>query len=346
MSSENRRDKPMRKRFFGITLSPLLFALSFLGAFLFAHSFPAQAQQTGKVYRIGYLSSGSGIGVRETTFHQALRELGYIEGKNLVIEWRFANGRVSRRPELAAELVRLKVDCIVAAGSGETGVAQKATSAIPIVMMSSSDPVGTKFVASLARPGGNITGLTSISGDLGGKVLALLKEIIPALARVVGAQPSGGTTQDLFFKETEEPARALGIKLIRVPYRGPEDFEEIFRTATREKAGALLSRLPPTTPVAQRKRFVDLAAHNRLPAIYFEALWTEAGGLMSYGPDRRAMDRRVAVYVDKILKGANPADIPVERPTKFDFVINLKAAKQIGLTIPQSVLFRATKVIK
>jgi putative ABC transport system substrate-binding protein len=313
---------------------------------LFAFCVSAGAQEQGKVPRIGYLSAGRGIEVREEAFRQALRELGYIEGKNLVIEWRFAKGRVSLRPELAAELVRLKVNCIVAAGSGETAIAQKATSAIPIVMMSSSDPVGTKFVASLAHPGGNITGLTSISGDLGGKVLGLLKEIVPGLSRVIGAEPAGGRSQDLFFKETEEPARALGIKLLRVPYRGPEDFEEIFRTATRERAEALLSRLPSTTPLAQRKRFVDLAARNRLPAIYFEALWTDAGGLMSYGPDHRAMDRRAAVYVDKILKGANPADIPVEGPTKFEFVINLKAAKQIGLTIPQSVLFRATKVIK
>ena len=326
----------MGKRFFGITLSPLLFALCV----------SAGAQEQGKVPRIGYLSAGRGIEVREEVFRQALRELGYIEGKNLVIEWRFAQ-RMDSRAELAAELVRLKVDCIVATGSGDTAIAQKATSTIPIVMMSSSDPVGTKFVASLAHPGGNITGLTSITGDLGGKVLELLKEIVPALSRVLAPEPAGGSgSQDLFFKETDEPTRALGIKLIRVPYRGPEDYEEIFRIATTEKAGALLSRLPPTTPSAQRKRFVDLAAQNRLPAIYFEALWTDAGGLMSYGPDRRAMDRRAAVYVDKILKGANPADIPVEGPTKFEFVINLKAAKQIGLTIPQSVLFRATKVIK
>jgi putative ABC transport system substrate-binding protein len=326
----------MGKRFFGITLSPLLLALCFA----------AHAQQVQKTYRIGYLSAGRGIEVREEVFRQALRELGYTEGKNLVIEWRFAKSRQSRA-ELAAELVRLKVDCIVATGSGETAIAQKATSTIPIVMMSSSDPVGTKFVASLARPGGNITGLTSISGDLGGKGLELLKEIVPGLSRVIGAEPAGGSgSQDLFFKETEEPARALGIKLIRVPYRGPEDYEEIFQTATRERAEALLSRLPPTTPLAQRKRFVGLAAKNRLPAIYFEGTWADAGGLMSYGPDRLAMDRRAADYVDKILKGAKPADIPVERPTKFEFVINLKAAKQIGLTIPQSVLFRATKVIK
>ena len=304
------------------------------------------AQQPNRVYRIGYLSSGPGIEVREEAFRQALRELGYVEGQNLVIEWRFAKGRISQRPELVAELVRLKVDCIIATGSGETAVAKKATSAIPIVMMSSTDPVGTGFVASLARPGGNITGLTSVSGDLGGKVLELLKEIIPALSRVVAPNPAGGVSQDLFFRETEISARALGIRLIRVPIRGPQDFDEIFRTATKERADALLNRVPPTTPSAQRKRFVDLAAKSRLPAIYFEGMWVDAGGLMSYGPDRLAMDRRAATYVDKILKGAKPGDLPVEQPIKFEFIINLKAAKQIGLTIPPNVLVRADRVIR
>jgi putative ABC transport system substrate-binding protein len=319
-----------------LTLCTLLFALC--GS--------ASAQPSGKVYRIGYLSNGQGIEVREEAFRQALQELGYVEGKNLVIEWRFIKTRARLGAQLAEDLVRLKVDCIVATGSGETAIAQKTTRTIPIVMMSSTDPVGTKFVASLAHPGGNITGLSSISGDLGGKALELLKEIVPALYRVVAAWPAGGVSQDLFFKETDAPARTLGIKLIRVGYRGPEDFAEIFRIANRERAEGLLSRVPPTTPSAQRKQFVDLATQNRLPAIYFEALWTDAGGLMSYGPDRLTMDRRAATYVDKILKGAKPADMPVERPTKFVFVINLKTAKQIGLNIPQSVLFRADRVIR
>jgi putative ABC transport system substrate-binding protein len=325
---------------------PTILFLSLLTFFVSAVFEAAHAQQANRVYRIGYISNGGGIEVREELFRQALRDLGYIEGKNLSIEWRFAKGNLRLRPEFAAELVRIKVDCIVATGSGETAVAQKSTSAIPIVMMSSTDPIGTKFVASLARPGGNITGLTSITGDLGGKVLELLKEIVPALSKVVAAHPAGGVSQDRFFTETEEPARTLGIKLIRVPYRGPQDYEQIFRTAAREQAEALLSRLPPTTPSAQRKQFIDLAVQNRLPAIYFEALWTAAGGLMSYGPDRRAMDRRAAVYVDKILKGVKPADLPVEQPTKFEFIINLKAAKQIGLTIPPNVLARADRVIR
>jgi putative ABC transport system substrate-binding protein len=316
------------------------------GALLFALCSSAEAQQPAKTYRIGYISSGRGIEVREEAFRQGLRELGYVEGQNLVIEWRFAKGQVRQRPEIAVELVRLNVDCIVAAGSGETTIAQKATSAIPIVMMSSTDPVGTGFVVSLARPGGNITGLTSISGDLGGKALELLKEIVPTLSRVVAPEPAGGVSQDLFFKETEIPARALRVKVIRFPVRGPEDFEEIFRTATRERAGGLLNRLPPSTPSAQRKLFADLAAKSRLPAIFTEGLWATAGGLMSYGPDRHAMDRRAAHYVDKILKGSKPAELPVEQPTKFELVINLKAAKQIGLTIPQSLLYRADRVIK
>jgi len=326
----------MTRKIFCVALCALLFALSSV----------AGAQQTKKIYRIGYISSGPGIEVREEAFRQALRDLGYIEGRNLVIEWRFANGRITQRPELAADLVGLKVDCIVATGSGETAIAKKATHTIPIVMMSSTDPVGTGFVASLARPGGNITGLTSISSDLGGKVLELLKEIIPVLSRVVAPHPAGGVSQELFFRETEISARALGVKLIRVPTRGKQDYDEIFRTAAKERADALLNRLPPTTPSSQRKRFVDLAEKHRLPAIYFEAMWPNAGGLMSYGPDRLAMDRRAALYVDKILKGVKAADLPVEQPTKFELVVNLKTAKQIGLTIPPNVLARADRVIK
>jgi putative ABC transport system substrate-binding protein len=229
----------------------------------------AHAQQTKKVYRIGYLSGGSSIQIREEAFRQALRELGYTEGQNLVIEWRFAKGRMSQRPELAAELVDLKVECIVATGSGETAVARKATTTIPIVMMSSTDPLGTGFVVSLARPGGNITGLTSVIGDLGGKAVEILKETIPALSRIVAPEPARGVSQDFFFKQTEVPARALGVKVIRLPIRGPQDFEQVFRTATEQRADALLNRLPPTTASAQRKQFVDLAAKTRLPAIYF-----------------------------------------------------------------------------
>ena len=307
----------------------------------------ASAQQATKAYRIGYLTSGAGIELREETFRRALREFGYVEGQNLVIEWRFAKGPMSKRSDLAVELVRLNVDCIVTTGSGETAVAKNATSTIPIVMMSSTDPVGTGLVASLAHPGGNITGLTSVSADLGGKALELLKEIMPALARVVAPYPAGGISQNLFFRETDISARALGVRLMPVPVvRGSQALAEMFRTATRERADALLSRLPPTTPSVESKQLVNLAAKNRLPAIYFEAFWVNAGGLMSYGPNRLAMDRRAATYVDKILNGAKPAEIPVEQPTKFELVINLKTAKQIGLTIPPNVLARADRVIR
>jgi putative ABC transport system substrate-binding protein len=257
-----------------------------------------------------------------------------------------AGFNAERYPALAAELVGLKVDIIVADTTGTALAAKKATTTIPIVMTTSSDPVGDGLIASMARPGGNVTGLTNIAGELGGKVLELLKEVIPALSRVVAPHPAGGVSQDLFFKETEISARALGVKLIRVPIRGPQDFDELFRTASKERADALLNRLPPTTPSARRKRFVDLAAKSRLPAIYFEGMWVDAGGLMSYGPDRLAMDRRAAVYVDKILKGTKPADLPVEQPIKFELIINLKAAKQIGLTIPPNVMVRADRVIR
>ena len=278
---------------------------------------------------------------------QGLRDLGYFEGKNIAFEYRSTEGKSERRPDQVAELVNLKVDIIVADGTGASLAAKKATSAIPIVMTSSSDPVGTGLITSLARPGGNVTGLTSVTGELGGKLLELLKEIVPRLTRVAIALPGPDSpASKLFLKETEAPARALRVQLIALWVRGPKDFESAFRVATKERANALLVRVPPATFSAHLKELVELTAKSRLPAISPARNWVDAGGLMSYGADQNVNFRRAATYVDKILKGTKPADLPVEAPTKFEFVINLKTAKQIGLTIPPNVLVRADRVIK
>jgi putative tryptophan/tyrosine transport system substrate-binding protein len=316
-----------------------------LCAMLFALSFPVEAQQPKKVSRIGYLSGGGSS--LPQAFVQALRDLGYTEGKNIVFEYRTTEGNTGRYPDLIADLVRVNVDVIVADGTGPALAAKQATSTIPIVMTTSTDPVRTGLVASLARPGGNVTGLTSVSGELGGKLLELLKEIVPALSRVVVPGPAPGSpSEDLFIKETEIPARALKVRLIRAPVRGDEDIEGVFQLAAKERAHALLVRIPPNAPVARRRQFVELAAKNRLPAIYQAQTFMDLGGLIMYGADRAAAFQRVATYVDKILKGTKPADLPVEAPTKFELIISLKTAKQIGLTIPQSVLYRADKVIR
>ena len=306
---------------------------------------PAEAQQTGKIPRIGFLAGG-GSALPEA-FVKALGDLGYTKGENITFEYRSREGRTDGWSDLIAELIRLKVDIIVADGSGPAAAAKNATSTIPIVMTSSTDPVGIGLVANLARPGGNVTGLSSVSGELGGKLLEILKEIIPRLSRVVvPGPPPGSSTQDLFIRETEHPARALKVQVTRVAVRGPEDYENIFRVATKERAQALVVRIPPNIAPGQRKQFVELVTKHRLPAIYQATNWIDAGGLISYGADRNFQFQRTAVYVDKILKGAKPADLPVEQPMKFEFVINLKAAKQIGLTIPPNVLVRADRVIK
>jgi ABC-type uncharacterized transport system substrate-binding protein len=325
----------MKKNFLVFLVTTLFLAIADSG----------QAQEPGKIAWIGYLA-GAGSGP-SPAFIQGLRGLGYIERKNIGFVFRTTEGRSDRNADLAAELVRLKVDIIVAESSGLALAAKDATSTIPIVMTTSTDPVGTGLIASFARPGGNVTGLTSVTGELGGKFLELLKEIVPRLSRVVIPAPATSTTEDVFIKETEIPARALKVQILRFPVRGPEDYESIFRVAAKERANALVVRLPPgSTPPAQRKQFVELAAKNRLPAIYGNRTWAEEGGLISYGQNQADRYRRVAIYVDKILKGAKPADLPVEAPTKFELVINLKAAKQIGLTIPQSLLYRADNVIK
>jgi putative tryptophan/tyrosine transport system substrate-binding protein len=323
-----------------------------LCALLFAVCPPVSAQQLGKVHRIGVLSGGfPGSSPDIEAFQQGLRDHGYVEGKNLIIEHRYAEGKPDRYTKLVSELLRLKVDVIVANGSAPTAAAKKATSTIPIVMTSSTDPERTGLIASLAQPGGNVTGVTEISGELAGKLLELLKEVVPRLTRVGIVLPVSQTGElaaatKLFVKEIELPARALTVQIISLAVRGPEDYEGAVRAANKERSNALLIRLPPGTPSAHRKQFMDLAAKSRLPVASGQNLDTEAGGLLSYGWDRRDLYRRAATYVDKILKGTKPGDLPVERPTKFEFVINLKAAKALDLTIPQSVLYRADKVIR
>jgi len=307
----------------------------------------AEAQQPKKVPRIGFLTtvSPSTISDRVEAFRQGLRELGYVEGKNIVIEWRYAEGKIDRLPALAAELVRLKVDVIVTAGSPVTRSAKEATVTIPIVMANDSDPVRSGHVASLARPGGNITGLSTLRLEISGKRLELLKEIIPRLSRVavLGSSTVPGNAQAL--KETELAAGAFGVQLQYLDVLSPKDIETAFRAASKGRADAVLVLGGPLFN-SQRTQIVDLAVKSRLPAIYYAAEFVEDGGLMTYGVSVIDLFHRAAVYVDKILKGAKPADLPVEQPTKFELVINLKTAKQIGLTIPPNVLARADRVIR
>ena len=318
-----------------------------LGALLLAFGFSAEAQQPKKVPLIGFLgaTSPSTISDRVEAFRQGLRELGYVEGKNIVVEYRWAEGKIERLPDLATELVRLKVDVIVSGGNSATQAAKKATNTIPIVMTQVSDPVASGFVASLARPGGNITGLSTLAPEISGKRLELLKEIVPRLSRVtvLGTSNEPGTAQAL--RETEVAAGAFKVKLQYLDILGPKDIETAFRTAAKGRADAVVALSSPFL-LAHRTQVADLAVKSRLPATYYSAEFVEAGGLMSYGVSFPDLYRRAATYVDKILKGAKPADLPVEQPTKFEFIINLKAAKQIGLTISPNVLARADRVIK
>jgi len=318
-----------------------------LGALLFALSFPAWAQQSKKVPRIGYLSvlSPSSDSARLEAFRKGLAELGYAEGQNIAIEPRYTEGKLDRLPDLAGELVRLNVDVIVAGGSTAIGATKNATKLIPIVMAHGSDPVELGYVASLARPGGNITGLTHLAPELGGKRLELLKDMIARLSRVAVLTDPGTGGHGPQIRELEVAAPALGLQLRAVEVRAPNELESAFSAMTMWRAGAFIGLQQPTLD-RLRQRIVDLAAKNRLPAMYPNSEYVETGGLMSYAADIVAMFRRTATYVDKILKGTKAADLPVEQPTKFELVINLKAAKQIGLTIPPNVLARADKVIK
>jgi putative tryptophan/tyrosine transport system substrate-binding protein len=309
-----------------------------------------EAQQPKKVYRIGYLSQFEPAREfpRSETTRLALRELGYVEGQNIAIEYRYAEGKPDRFPELAAELVGLKVDIIVAAGGSViVQAAKNATKTIPIVMMGGGlDPVEAGLVESLARPGGNVTGLTLLSGELGGKRLELLKEAVPKLARVaVLYDPANPPTVREVKEVLPIPARALGLTIRSWEVRAADEFEQVFAAVTKWRPDGLYV---PGAPLmaANQKRIAGLALKSRLPSVYGNRGYVDAGGLMSYGADLVDSNRRVAYYVDRILKGAKPADLPVEQPTKFELVINLKTTKQIGLAIPQSMLYRADKVIK
>ena len=330
----------MRVKTICLTLSALLFSLSV----------SAHAQQPAKVSRIAFLAGGSrsADSLLIETFWQRMKELGYFEGKNIVAEYRFAEGTPERLSNFAAELVRLNVDVIVAPGSGAQA-AKKATNTIPIVI-TYGDPVESGLAASLARPGGNVTGLSAFISELGGKRLELLKEAFPRVSRVAvlwwsQTNPAGVAPDALLLGDMKVAAGALRVTLQPLELRGVDDFEPAFSAIKRERANALIALRNPLT-ATHRTRIVDFAAKSRLPAIYPDGEFVDAGGLMSYGVNVADLWGRAAVYVDKILKGAKPADLPVEQPMKFEFIINLKAAKQIGLTIPPNVLVRADKVIR
>jgi putative ABC transport system substrate-binding protein len=331
--------KPVRKNF-----------LVFVFTTLFLTSVnPTHAQQPTKIFRIGFLDqiTASGSAVLVEAFRQELRKLGWIEGKNITIEYRFAEQKNERLPELAADLVRLNVDLIVVSGAPSAVAAKSATTTISIVTAVIGDPVALGLVASLARPGGNVTGVTTLSPELNTKRLEILKDAIPKLARVgLLLQPGGGVGQDLQLKEIRPAASALKLKLEEIEAQAdPKGLESAFQTAKQKQVNAIM-----TTSIrpffAERKRIVELAARYRLPAIYSQKEYVDEGGLMSYGADYDNLYRRAAVYVDKILKGAKPADLPVQQATKFEFVINLKAAKQIGLILSPDFLARADKVVR
>jgi putative ABC transport system substrate-binding protein len=322
-------------------------AIRRLATFFLTTASLAEAQQPTKIPGIGYLGAPAPtvVSARTEAFRQGLRDLAYVEGKNIVIEYRFAEGKLDRLPALVSELVRLKVDVIVTGGPTPTRAAKEATSTIPIVMAQDPDPVGNGFVASLARPGGNITGLSTLAPELSGKRLELLKEIIPKLSRVAvfGTSSQPGSAQ--LLKEIELVAKAFGVKLQYLDVLDPKDIETAFRAASKGRAEAVLMLQSPVL-FPQRTQVVDLAATRRLPAIYPSSDIVDVGGLMTYGVSFIDLHRRAATYVDKILKGRTPADLPVEQPMRFEFIINLNAAKKIGLTVPPNVLVRADRVIR
>jgi putative ABC transport system substrate-binding protein len=306
-----------------------------------------EAQQSTKLPRIGFLAGTkpAAVAARVAAFQQGLREIGYVEGNTIVVEYRYAEGNADRERELAAELVRLKVDVIVTTGPTVTRAVKEATFTIPIVMAQDGDPVASGFVSSLARPGGNITGLSTLAPQISGKRLELLKEIVPKLSRVavIGASTEPGNAQ--FLKEMEFAARSLKVNLQYLDVLTSKDIESAFRAAVKERADGVVM-LGSQIFNTHRKQIVEIAAKSRLPATYTRPEYVEDGGLMTYGPSINDLFRRAATYVDKIVKGAKPADLSIEQPTKFELVINLKAAKQIALAIPQNVLARADKVIK
>jgi len=319
-----------------------------VGVFVFTFVFVGavvQAQQATTRHRVCFLSSRSGIEIREDAFRRGLLELGYIEGQNILIEWRFAKGDATRIPALATELSQLKCDVIAAAGTEAATALKKANGTIPIVFAVASDPVGAGLVESLSRPGTNVTGLSLDAPGLNGKRLEILKEAVPRLSRSGVLYHRASPASKVFLAEIEPVARSLNVQLQPHGVETATDIEAAFKSMSKERVDAVV-RLPSSFLTSLRKPIVELAAKNRLPAIYDDRIIVEEGGLMSYGPDITDLYRRSASHVDKILRGRSPADLPVEQPTKFEFVINLKAAKQIGLTIPPNVLARADKVIK
>jgi putative ABC transport system substrate-binding protein len=322
-------------------IRPLIVTLSLLAPLA------AGAQGPGKIPRIGYAMSRAASEDQRVldAARQGLRELGYVEGQNIALEVRWAEGRYERFPELVAELVRLKVDVLVAATTPGALAAKNATRTIPVVMLAVGDPVGSGLVASLARPGGNLTGLSLLNTEVHGKRLELLKQALPGISRVAVLTNPGNPIHAVFWKETHAAAQTLGVQLQPVKLRGPEDFDEALAATARGRAEALLA-FDDSLTLAYRTRLVPLVAKARLPAMYGFREFPEAGGLMSYGTNNLDQYRRAATFVDKILKGAKPADLPVEQPTKFELVVNLKAAKALGLAIPPSVLARADDVIE
>jgi len=318
-----------------------------LGAAALAGAGAVRAQAPAKVRRIGLLSpsSPSDAAPSYQAFRLGLRDLGWAEGKNISFEYRYAEGRHDRFADLAADLVHLKVDVIVTAVTSDSLAAQKATRIIPIVMAAGGDPVAIGLVESLARPGGNVTGLSQMISELGGKRLALLKEMVPKLSRVAVLWNPQSASSTLYWKEIQLPARQLGLQLHSLEVRSPDDFDKAFEDATRARAGALVVTGDPVI-TANLKRVAGLAAKSRLPSIYQSSEFTDAGGLVAYGPDRADLYRRAATYVDKILKGAKPGDLPIEQPTKFELLVNLKTAKALGIKVPQPLLLQATRVIE
>jgi putative ABC transport system substrate-binding protein len=328
--------KAMNKKLFW------LFTLLFLVAGTFA-----EAQQPTKVPRIGFFVGGfaPAYASRIEAFRQGLHDLGYVEGKNIVVEYRYGERKEERFPDLTAELVRLKVDVIVTSSTSGVLAAKKATTTIPIVLAGVSDPVGSGLVASLARPGGNVTGLSLLAPELSGKRLELLKEAFPRLSRVAVLRDPDNIANTLQFSETEAVAHALRVQLQSLTVQTPSDFEKAFSAITKGRADALITIRTPLT-YGNLRRIVEFAAKNRLPAMYPDREFVDAGGLMTYGPVGEDLHRRAATYVDKILKGTKPVDLPVEQPMKFELVINMKTANQTGLAIPPNVLARADRVIK
>jgi putative ABC transport system substrate-binding protein len=319
--------------------------LFILTTLILAPVYLVYAQKQATIHRMGVLLLGAPTNANLDAFIQGLREFGYMEGKNILIEYRFAEGKADRLPELATELVQLKVEAIFTTGTPAIFALKQATKTIPIVFFSTSDPIGTGVVASLAHPGGNITGISVLASELWPKRLELLKEISPKLSRVAMLWNKGNAGMALEAKATQEVARPLGVVLQDRGVKGPDELEMVFATLTKDRPDGFLALMDPVLNSYQ-KRILDFLAQNRLPAIFENRTWVEAGGLISYGANYAEAHQRAAALMDKILKGTKPADIPVEQPTKFELVINLKTAKQIGLTIPPNVLARADKVIR